>query len=272
MNVRKVENQEIMKPCSMVVAVEQDKKESQETANDDDDDDEVVVKHLHSIKSNVVIRQFPSQGISFKLWPAATTLVSLLDNSAFSSLFQPSSSKPLRLLELGSGTGIVGIAAAAILGTHVTITDLAHALPNLKFNAEANSKTIGGNAGKLEVAALSWGDDQDMEAVNSQADFDIIMGSDLVYHHHLFDPLLRTLRFFLLGDQVNKDRVFVMAHSKRWKKETAFFKRAYKDFDVKVIHRDDPCNGDRLGILVCTFVAKNKRKKKAEDVNNNQSN
>lgn len=258
MNVRKTESQEI-NPCTMLLLVEHDK---EETAAKDDDE---LLVNLHSIKSNVVIRQLPSQGISFKLWPAATTLVSLLDNhntnTVFSTLFQQTSSKPLRILELGAGTGIVGIAAAAILGAHVTITDLAHAIPNLKFNAEANSKTIGLNAGKVEVAALAWGEEEEMEAVKRKQEFNIIMGSDLVYHDHLYDPLLRTLRFFLLGDQVNKDRVFVMAHSKRWKKESVFFKKANKDFDVKVIHRDDPCNGDRVGILVCTFVANKKNKK-----------
>ncbi|KAK1373495.1 Protein-lysine methyltransferase METTL21B [Heracleum sosnowskyi] len=253
-------------PCAMLL-VEQD---IEDTAAKDE-----LLVNLHSVKSNVVIRQLPSQGISFKLWPAATTLVSLLDNhnnTAFSSLFDPTSSSPLRILELGSGTGIVGIAAAAILGAHVMLTDLAHAIPNLKFNAEANSKMIGVNGGKVEVTAMAWGEEKQMEHVKGKEEFDIVMGSDLVYHDHLYDPLLRTLRFFLLGDQVNKDRVFVMAHSKRWKKESVFFKKANKDFHVEVIHRDDPRNGDRVGILVCTFIAKNNKKKKVEGANDNQSN
>ncbi|WOH09947.1 hypothetical protein DCAR_0729408 [Daucus carota subsp. sativus] len=256
------DSDEEINPCTMLLIEQhQENKEQDTEAAAAKDEVHVITHHLNSIKSNVVIRQLPSQGISFKLWPAASTLVSLLDNhrnAAFSALFDH---KPLRILELGSGTGLVGIAAAAILGAHVTVTDLSRASPNLQFNVEANLKTIGVNGGHVEVAAMAWGNDEEMEAVKNKGEYDVIMGSDLVYHDHLYEPLLRALRFFMLGDEVDKERVFVMAHSKRWKKESVFFKKAYKEFDVKVLHRDDPCDGDRIGILVCTFVAKNKNKK-----------
>ena len=37
---------------------------------------EVQQHYIHSIKSTVIIRQLPSQVLSFQLWPAATTLFS----------------------------------------------------------------------------------------------------------------------------------------------------------------------------------------------------
>ncbi|KAL3525386.1 hypothetical protein ACH5RR_013758 [Cinchona calisaya] len=214
---------------------------------------------LKSIKSNIVIRQLPSQGLSFQLWPAATTLVTLLDNHGINSplvpLFKTQENRPLDILELGSGTGLVGIAAAALLGANVTITDLPHVLPNLHFNAEANSEVVGVNGGKVSVAALSWGDVDHMEGVGRE--FDLILGSDVVYHDHLYEPLIKTLRFFLLGNNTNKEvLVFVMAHLKRWKKESAFFKMARKLFDVQVMHTDSPSNGSRVGVVVYQFVGK----------------
>ncbi|PHU27031.1 hypothetical protein BC332_05363 [Capsicum chinense] len=218
---------------------------------------------LQSINTNVVIRQLPSQGLSFQLWPAATVLVTLLDNtrggltSPFSDLLKcrekgVGESLPLRILELGSGTGIVGIAAAAILGAKVTVTDLPHVLPNIQFNVDANSQVLEKQTGVVDVAALSWGENLDMEAVGR--DYDLILGSDVVYHDHLYEPLIETLRFFLLGG--GKKIAFVMAHLRRWKKESVFFKRAKKLFDVQIIHTEPPSNGSRIGVVVYLFTAK----------------
>ncbi|KAG6404211.1 hypothetical protein SASPL_136451 [Salvia splendens] len=208
------------------------------------------IHHLHSINSTILIRQLPSQGLSFQLWPAAATLVSLLDRQALPLLLPPSSNRPLRLLELGSGTGLVGIAAAAVLGAAVTATDLPHVLPNLQFNVDANAGALAPCGGHVRVAALSWGDEAQMEEVG--AEFDVVLGSDVVYHDHLYEPLLQTLRFLLLGRE--REVVFVMAHLKRWKKESAFFKKANKFFHVEIVHRDSPTNGDRVGVNVYTFV------------------
>lgn len=104
-----------------------------------------------------------------------------------------------------------------------------------------------------------------MEAIGFGGDgdeYDVVMGSDVVYHDHLYEPLLETLRFFLLGGERKwknkKSVVFVMGHLKRWKKESVFFKKAKKYFDIEVLHKDAPCNGSRVGVLVYSFVGKGK--------------
>ncbi|CAA3031401.1 N-lysine methyltransferase METTL21A-like [Olea europaea subsp. europaea] len=227
------------------------------------------IYNLLSINSTIVIRQFPSQGLSFQLWPAATTLVTLLDRhhpritTPLSAVFNGSGAtqhRPIRILELGSGTGVVGIAAAAILGGNVTVTDLPHVLPNILFNVNANAEMLKHHGGAVEVAALSWGDTHNMEAIGRE--IDLIMGSDLVYHDHLYEPLLETLKFFLSRSE--KRIVFLMAHEKRWKKESAFFKKAKKSFDVEIIHNDEPSNGSRVGVVVYQFVGKFGAKLKPE--------
>lgn len=246
------------------------------TANHQNDDaplpspgQEVVILQLEqkdyyykSIKSTVVIQQLPSQGLSFQLWPAATTLVSLLDNhrchptttSPLSALLNTiQSPRRLRILELGSGTGLVGIAAAAILGANVTVTDLPHVIPNLRFNAEANSSVLAVHGGSVDVAALGWGENEHMVAIGRE--FDLIIGSDVVYHDHLYQPLIETLRFFMLEGEMKKI-VFLMGHLKRWKKECVFFKKAKKHFDIEVLHTDSPANGSRVGVIVYRFEAK----------------
>ncbi|ESQ45443.1 hypothetical protein EUTSA_v10010630mg [Eutrema salsugineum] len=237
---------------------------------------ELQMCRIHSIESTVVIRQLPSQGISFKLWLPATTLVTLLDNyrrdpinspltrtlSSFTSDGSDSSTR-LNIVELGSGTGIVGIAAAATLGANVTLTDLPNVIENLRFNADANAEVVARSGGKIHVAALRWGEDGDVEVLGQSVD--LILASDVVYHEHLYEPLLKTLRLMLLGGDDKKEdskRVFLMAHLKRWKKESIFFKKARKLFDVGVIHCDDPQEGSRIGVVVYRFAPRDHTMKK----------
>ncbi|KAI3768014.1 hypothetical protein L2E82_18445 [Cichorium intybus] len=216
--------------------------------------------HLASIDSTVVIRQLPSQGLSFQLWPAAATFVKLLDcyqasnADPFSATITNVNRRPrLRILELGSGTGIVGIAASAILGADVTVTDLPHVLQNLKFNVDANSQVLSPRGGQVHVSPLSWGENEEMEAMGRE--YDLIIGSDVVYHDNLYDPLLQTLKFFLL-DGGDGEKVFLMAHLRRWKKESGFFKKAKKYFQVELIHEDGPSSESRTGVVVYRFARK----------------
>ncbi|XP_019155901.1 PREDICTED: protein-lysine methyltransferase METTL21B-like [Ipomoea nil] len=104
--------------------------------------------NLQSIHSSISIRQLPSQGLTFQLWLAAATLVNLLDGrfhphpSLSALLAVRGAGKRLRILELGSGIGVVGIAAAATLGASVTVTDLPHVLPNIQLNVDLNSEVL----------------------------------------------------------------------------------------------------------------------------------
>lgn len=225
--------------------------------------------NILSIESTVVIRQLTSQGLSFQLWPAASTFVTLLDNyrrdptnspltATLSSLKSngPDSSCPLiNILELGSGTGIVGIAAAITLSANVTVTDLPHVLDNLTFNADANAEVVATFGGKVHVAPLRWGEAGDVEVLGR--DVDLILASDVVYHDHLYEPLLKTLRLMMTTMRLEGKRlIFLMAHLRRWKKESVFFKKARKLFDVDVIHSDVPQEGSRIGVAVYRFAAK----------------
>ncbi len=56
------------------------------------------------------------------------------------------------MIELGAGTGLAGLAAAAALRCRVTLTDLPAALPALRRNVAANAAL----APLLRVAALDW--------------------------------------------------------------------------------------------------------------------
>ncbi|KAK9136351.1 hypothetical protein Syun_015681 [Stephania yunnanensis] len=252
-----------------------EEQEHQTNNNNDDDDDESSVSseslqkhHITSIDATLFTRLIPSRGLSFQLWPAAAALVNLLDRhvadpttSPISNFLAGRPNRSLRILELGSGTGMVGIAAAAMLGANVTVTDLPHVLSNLRFNAEQNGKVISLRGGFVSVEALRWGEVEDVEGLMVDGPFDLVLGSDVVYYEELFEPLMKTLCWLLLGGRGrggggSSGGVFLMAHLKRWKKESGFFRKARKVFSVEKVHTDAPLQGARNGVVVYSFASK----------------
>ncbi|XP_063476141.1 EEF1A lysine methyltransferase 3 isoform X2 [Symphalangus syndactylus] len=90
-----------------------------------------------------------------------------------------------KVIELGAGTGIVGI-LAALQGGDVTITDLPLALEQIQGNVQANVPA----GGQAQVRALSWGIDHHVFPGN----YDLVLGADIVYLEPTFPLLLGTLQ------------------------------------------------------------------------------
>ena len=60
------------------------------------------------------------------------------------------------ILELGAGTGLVGLAAAVTFSCPVLLTDLPAIVPNLTRNVEANANEITTRGGSVRTAVLDW--------------------------------------------------------------------------------------------------------------------
>ncbi|RQM05914.1 hypothetical protein DH86_00002232, partial [Scytalidium sp. 3C] len=78
--------------------------------------------------------------LGFKTWGTAFSLTKRLEwiGEQYLSHILHSDKCPKNVLELGSGTGLVGIGAAAIWKCHVTVTDLPVIQPNLQVNVNKN--------------------------------------------------------------------------------------------------------------------------------------
>ncbi|GAA5968119.1 hypothetical protein JCM3765_005856 [Sporobolomyces pararoseus] len=161
-------------------------------------------------------------GIAGRTWEAAYLLRQYLtppkSSSTFSAspvefdppclLYGPSdsSSKPRRrtILEIGSGTGFLGLSLAPhLLSTDTLIlTDLENVCPLLTKNlSEAQSRWRRRKKNSFEdeptclVRPLPWGNSDFLESSIKQPGLlpDLILASDLVYFPFLYPPLLRTL-------------------------------------------------------------------------------
>lgn len=106
---------------------------------------------MHAQKPSLFFRLSPDfisapyvcRGLSFQLWPAAEALCRYLE-SAYGHI--SGRLQGLRVLELGAGTGLVGIFAAR-LGADVILTDLPGVLENLQANVALNQRKNQGLTG-----------------------------------------------------------------------------------------------------------------------------
>ncbi|XP_076841409.1 EEF1A lysine methyltransferase 3-like [Brachyhypopomus gauderio] len=122
-----------------------------------------------------------SLGVAASVWDAAIHLCKFFEKTSLEL-----SGK--RVIELGAGTGFVSILAAR-LGACVTITDLPLVIPQAVRNIEVNTPSTGWPSEAPSVLPLSWGKDQE----NFSSDWDLVLGTDIIYLPETFPLLLDTL-------------------------------------------------------------------------------
>lgn len=104
--------------------------------------------------------------LGLKTWSSSYVLARLLPT--FTTIALPRSSQS-PVLELGAGTGLVGLAAAAVWKTSVLLTDLPAIAPNLARNVAANSEVLRTHGGNATAAVLDWTDSETLAPVPSTA-------------------------------------------------------------------------------------------------------
>ncbi|XP_026157995.1 protein N-lysine methyltransferase METTL21A [Mastacembelus armatus] len=130
-------------------------------------------------------------------------------------------------IELGAGTGLVGI-VAALLGANVTITDREPALDFLSANVKTNLPPD--LQGSVVVSELTWGESLERYPADG---FDLVLGADIVYLKDTFVPLLQTLEH-LCSDTT----VVLLACKIRYERDTNFLYMLKQRFRTEEVYYD----------------------------------
>merc|ERR1719247_1623646 len=128
----------------------------------------------------LTIREGPARTIESgaRVWPSGEALARVLEGQSLIGK---------RVVELGAGTGVAGLAAAR-QGADVVVTDLPEMIPLLSANIRANSLSA-----RAQAMPLHWGDAYDVEAALEHGPFDMVIGTDILYAPERFDLLLDTI-------------------------------------------------------------------------------
>eukprot|EP00946_MAST-07B_sp_MAST-7B-sp1_P003413 g3413.t1 len=148
------------------------------------------------------------------------------------------------ILELGAGTGFVGLACAVLGAKQVYLTDLPYALSIAKKNTEKNVLAGSISRPQVTVREFDWFVNYAEKTEGSSCDFaattslwsveelcsvDLIVGADVIWQRELVAPLAKTLRWFLslpcIGD---RQRCAYLLYTSRYGEEfDAFVKEKF---------------------------------------------
>jgi predicted nicotinamide N-methyase len=143
-----------------------------------------------------------------------------------------------RFLEIGSGLGLVGIAASSF-GHKVTMTEYNHdALNFAKANAHIN------NCSNLEIMELDWNKPE------LKGTFDRIMGCEIIYKEESFYPILRLFRTYL-----QEDGEILLSERVR-KLNIEFFRQMSKHFNIKAQKKIIRNDSDEIHVMMCRMTFK----------------
>jgi len=123
------------------------------------------------------------RGTAWCVWDAAVVVALWLDSAEGRAALEASGlPRSPRVVELGCGTGLAGLAAAAALpGAEVTLTDLPEALTALRGNLELNPLL------QVNICELDW----TQQPCSRTAD--LVLAADCVWLSHLVAPFVASL-------------------------------------------------------------------------------
>jgi D-xylulose reductase len=148
---------------------------------------------------------FTGDELGLKTWAASYLLAKRL--SSF-NLLSSDTQQRLQVLELGSGTGLVGLAMAG-LGADVVLTDMSSICPNLAQNEQKNREVVRQNGGTARTAILDWTHPTSCEPVQGSAtsnsqnipeNFSLILAADSLYSPDHPRMLVDTINVWLSQD------------------------------------------------------------------------
>ena len=128
------------------------------------------------------------------------------------------------VVEVGSGTGIAGLAAAAAGASSVVLTDLPSAVPRLRSAIAMNSGVL--SSAEVSAMALEWGDSSAMRAA-APSGCDLVLAADCLYSAE--PAVLDSLRHTLSGLARPRDAKIMHVYEARWPHVVQLWERRLRD-------------------------------------------
>uniref|UniRef100_A0AAV1UTN7 Uncharacterized protein n=1 Tax=Peronospora matthiolae TaxID=2874970 RepID=A0AAV1UTN7_9STRA len=146
------------------------------------------------------------KGTGLTLWDGSVVLAKYLEHQRREEIAGS------RLVELGAGTGLVGIAAALLGAQQVILSDLDYAIDNLAKNV-ADTMKLAASAGRIvksdvSTRVLDW-----FDPPTDLGDIDFLLASDVVWVEELIPPLVATFDTLLRHSSVQTE--ILMSYQKR---------------------------------------------------------
>lgn len=182
-------------------------------------------------------------GVGGKIWKSAVVLSSFIkNNKEYSDLFRNKV-----VLELGAGTGVVGIVASLLNIKKVIISDrdqgtLEVIMKNIQLNKEKIPLRL------IEVVPLEWGNKEHFLSITEKVD--LIIGSDLLYSLFMVESLITTVEYF-----AHKDLILVLAFAKRGEEVDLFYKKIGETWELNFLP-DDQLTEKFYGISIVILKKK----------------
>lgn len=192
----------------------------------------------------LIIREPPITGdcLGFKTWGSSYLLAQSLGKIAGDSLSHVLQSghpnQSFDVLELGSGTGLLGMAAAAIWQANVVLTDLPDIVTNLAYNVEINRPTVEALGGRIDSGALIWGSDEgSAERFARKNQFKIVLAADPLYDDDHPELLSSAIRAQLMEDADARAVIMVPQRDLTTRKLVAKFVMAMEASGLTVLEK-----------------------------------
>jgi len=195
-------------------------------------------------KTISIIQDFSGE-LGGTVWDASLVLIKYLENS---SEFPPHFWERKRVLELGSGTGIISI-ACSLQGATVVASDRTLLLELIRANIIRNRVER-----QMTAVNLDWGDEKGLSVLKPP--FDVVIASDLIAqcYSESFDQLIETL------DQASdKNTLILIAFELRDRRDVDFWKKLssrFSYFKVSNSKLDPYWRSDDIGVFQVKKICK----------------
>ena len=153
--------------------------------------------HSHASRKSFTISlhepALTADNLGFKTWASSYLLANRLHSIALPR------GAGCRVLELGAGTGLAGLAAAVVWGLPVHVTDLPEIVLNLAQNVESNQVIVEENGGSVTTGVLDWSEEQAGE-LGTKDRYSVIIAADPLYSPKHPQLLSSTIKTYLSSD------------------------------------------------------------------------